>query len=138
MNLRRGLDCVVLGVLWGLLAFLLGRRAFGPAIWPGLFASPLIGLAVGLALQERFESARPGVRRVISLLSLYLGATIFGMVIGLGTWLGLSPGSRRFPAAVVESVLGVWWGVTITGFVLALWPLAHLSHWWIAHRSDRA
>jgi hypothetical protein len=29
---------------------------------------------------------------------------------------------------VLHAVVGTWWGVTLTGFFLALWPLAYLTH----------
>lgn len=136
MNLRRGFDLLVVGAAWGVVAYLLAGRSFGRAIWPGVLAAPAIGLAVGSVLQGAFERAERGRRR-IPLLSLYSGATLFALVIGLGSWLGVSPGSRRFPAVLVEPVLGVWWGLTLTGFVIALWPMAYLTHWLLEWREAR-
>lgn len=133
--MRRGLDLVIAGAIWGVVAYLLAGRAFGVAIWPGVLAAPAIGLVVGSPLQRAFERARAGRRRVLALLTLYSGATLFGLVIGLGTWMGVSPGTRRFPSVLVEPIIGVWWGLTLTGFLLALWPLAYLTHWWLEWRA---
>ncbi|HRP07903.1 MAG TPA: hypothetical protein PLL69_05385 [Gemmatimonadales bacterium] len=136
MHARLMVDSLVAGTFWGLLAFLLGHRAWGPAIWPGVLAAPFLGVAVGALTQARFENSS-GVRRaLVALVSLYLGGTLFGIVIGIGTWLGISPGARRFPAVLVEPVLGVWWGLTVTGFFLVLWPLAYFTHWWVEWRGS--
>jgi hypothetical protein len=119
---------------WGALACLLGWRAYGPAIWVGVIASPAVGLTIGRLLQARFESGGPGLRWFISATSLYLGATLFALLIGVGTMLGLAPGNRRFPLALLEPVLGTWWGITLTGFVVGLWPLTYATHWWLEWR----
>lgn len=137
MNIRRGMDLVAVGAVWGVVAYLLAGRAFGTAIWPGVLAAPAIGVVVGDRLQSLFERSERGRRRLVALVSLYGGATVFGLVIGLGRWLGVSPGNRQFPAALVEPLLSVWWGVTLTGFFLVLWPLAYLTHWWLEWRALR-
>lgn len=137
VSVRRVLDLIVAGAVWGGVAYLLAGRAFGRSIWPGVLAAPAIGLVVGAVLQGAFERAARGGRRLISLLSLYGGATLFAVAIGLGSMLGVSPGNRRFPAALLEPVIGVWWGLTLTGFVLALWPVAYLTHWLLEWRAAR-
>lgn len=98
-------------------------------------AAPVIGLVVGHWLQPVFERVAPARRKFVALASLYLGSTCFGLAIGVGSMLGLTPGTRRFPAALVEPVLASWWGVTLTGFFLMLWPLAYLTHWCIEWRA---
>ncbi len=137
VSVRRALDLVAAGAAWGGVAYLLAGRAFGRSIWPGVLAAPAIGLVVGAVLQGAFESAARGGRRFIALLSLYGGATLFALAIGLGAMLGVSPGTRQFPAALLEPVIGVWWGLTLTGFVIALWPMAYLTHWWLEWRAVR-
>jgi hypothetical protein len=126
---------IFVGCVWGVLALLLGGRAFGDAIWIGILGAPLVALVVGALLQPRFEGAGRGARRLIALVSLYGGGTLFAVMIGLGGMLGLASGNRRFPAAIVEPVLGTWWGMTLTGFVLVLWPLAYATHWWLEWRT---
>ncbi len=127
-------DLVAVGALWGVGALLLAGRAFGDAIWSGVLAAPAISVVVGVPLQGAFEGSSRAWRRLIALCTLYAGGTLFGLVIGLGAWLGVSPGNRRFPSALLEPILGVWWGLTLTGFFLALWPLAYLTHRWLEWR----
>ncbi|MBK9549505.1 MAG: hypothetical protein IPO52_10490 [Gemmatimonadetes bacterium] len=137
MNTRRIVDLICVGVLWGLLALLLGHRAYGVGIWTGVVCAPAIGLAIGAMLQQPFEDATTGRRRVIALCSLYLGATLFAVMIGLGTILGPGAGHRHFHSALIEPILGTWWGITFTGFFLVLWPLAYATHWWLEWRATR-
>ena len=134
MRARRGFDLLVAGTVWGAMAYLLGRRAFGAAIWPGLTAAPFIGLVVGSLLQTPFAISEGWRRSAIALASLYLAATLFGLAIGIGTWLGFTPGDRRFPSAIVGPLVGTWWGVTMMGFVLVFWPLCYATHRWLEWR----
>jgi hypothetical protein len=125
-------DFALAGFCWGLLALALGARAFGRTIWPAVLLSPLIGILVGALVQPVFER-RGGLGRSLAVLgSLYLGATLFGIAIAIGQW-------SRFRAAPLvmsgEAVLGTWWGVTFTGFVLFLWPIGYLTHWILEQRA---
>ena len=131
------IDLIGAGCLWGVLALLLGGRAFGDAIWTGVLSAPAIGLATGALLQRRFEEASAWPRRGLALLSLYLGATLFAIMIGVGTMIGIAPGQRHFHSALIEPLLGTWWGITLTGFFLVLWPLAYATHWWLEWRVSR-
>jgi hypothetical protein len=75
-------------------------------------------------------------RALLALVSLYVAAAFFGVAIGLYDVLaGVNSGSghARIPSAVViQSVLAVLWGLTFTGYVLILWPLAYLNHVFLA------
>jgi hypothetical protein len=114
----------LLGTCWGLLAALLGGRAIGPPILYGVFASPLIGLAVGRILHPRFVGS-PGVyRALIAFVSLYAGAVLFGLAVGIGE-LVAGRGARGLEA-VWQGVAAVLYGTSL--FVIALWPLAYLTH----------
>ena len=119
----------LLGTCWGLLAALLGARALGPSILYGVFASPLIGLAVGRALHPRFARAAGVYRALIAFASLYMGAVLFGMAVGVGELV------RRRGVDALEvlwrGVASVLYGTSL--FVIALWPLAYLSHVLLAH-----
>lgn len=125
--MRLHLLAVCAGALWGLVALGLGGRAYGDEIWGGILAAPLIGLAVEYLLHRRFEAALGWRRWLLALASLYLGATLFALAAGLtdaltGSW-------ARPPLEVIgQAVLGTWWGVTLTGFVVLLWPLAYVTH----------
>jgi hypothetical protein len=125
-QLRQALLCSVAGAGWGALAYLLGATAFGPDIWGGVLASPLIGLGVGSAFQARFERS-VGIRRAaVALTSLSAGSLLFGLAIGIGDL--LVHGGRAPVEVVLDAVVAVLWGLTVAGFVLALGPLAYLTH----------
>jgi hypothetical protein len=124
----------LLGTCWGLLAALLGGRALGEPILYGVFASPLIGLAVGRVLHPRFARAPVVYRALIAFASLYAGAVLFGLVIGLGELAGA--GGGRGLEVLWRDVASVLYGTSV--FLIALWPLAYLTHallamdlpWW--------
>ena len=126
-SLALTLYSLLAGSVWGVLAYFLGEKALGPAVWGGVFAGPLIGAAVGRLVHPFFAASR-GIRRALwALVSLYVGSVLFGIVVGAAEL--ASRGGGRAPLEVVlEAVLGVLWGVTATGFVVALWPLAYLTH----------
>jgi hypothetical protein len=115
------------GGLWGFVALGLGARAYGAGIWGGIAAAPFVGLAVGRLLHSRFEGAAGFGRWLVALLSLYLGATLFAIAVGLTDALSGSA-ARSEVEVVVQAVMGTWWGITLTGFLIALWPLAYLTH----------
>jgi hypothetical protein len=125
---RRVLHLLLAGSLWGGLAWLLGAKAFGPVIWAGILASPLIGLLVGWITQEAFERLSGVWRGLIVLASVYLGATFFGLAVGIYDWFARHHGIRLLPVVLVQDVAATWWGVTVTGFILMFWPLAYLTH----------
>jgi hypothetical protein len=121
------------GVLWGLLALFLAHRAVTSGLWAGVLFAPVIGLIVGLTLQPWFE-ARNGIGRgFVSLVSLYFGATLFAVAIAIASW---SRFRIKPVETLTETVLGIWWGVTLTGFLLFLWPLAYFTHWLIEMRNE--
>jgi hypothetical protein len=87
--------------------------------------------------QGPFER-QSGVRRaLLALVSLYLAATLFGLAIGIADWRALTAGTKHPLEALAEEVLAVWWGVTLTGFLLFLWPLAYGTHWILEWRGAR-
>ena len=127
------------GCIWALIANVLA----GGIVWGGMLASPFIGVLVGV-LVERLHALSPPRRVLVSLASLYLAACLFGVAVGvydLLTGVNAGPGWRRIPSAVViQSLLGVLWGLTFTGYVLLLWPLSYANHllvWNLAKRQPR-
>jgi len=38
---------------------------------------------------------------------------------------------------VIQTVLGVWWGITFAGYLPLLWPIAYLTHALLG-RADRS
>ena len=113
----------LLGTCWGLLAALLGGRALGPPILWGVFASPLIGLAIGRGLHPRFERTTTVYRVLIAFASLYAGALLFGLAVGIGE-LATSRGGAEL-GVIWRGVASVLYGTSLFG--IALWPLAYLT-----------
>lgn len=113
---------------------MLGGEAIGQSIVGGVLASPFVGIAVGRALQSRFETRSFGRRSIVSLISLYAGALMFGLAVGAYGW--ITARARSAPEALGEGVVAVLYGTTL--FVIALWPLAYVTHlafatdapWW--------
>ena len=120
------LSCIS-GAVWGCIAGVLAFDAIPRAVWGGLIASPAIGLLIGLATRPWVRLPAP-LRVAAALLSLYAAAALFGLAIGVYDWLaGGIPG--RVPHRVVfQAVQAVLWGLTFTGYVLVLWPLAYWNH----------
>jgi hypothetical protein len=115
------------GALWGLVAWGLGGKVYGAPIWGGIVAAPFIGVAVAALLQRRFEGATGWARWLVALASLYAGATLFAIAVGITDAFAGSPARGKIEV-VLQAVVGTWWGVTLTGFLIALWPLAYLTH----------
>jgi len=124
------------GAGWGALAYLLGAAAFGPAVWPGVLTSPLIGALVARLTHPGFSRAAGLGRAFWPLASLYGGGILFSMPVAIGE-LVRRVGSGASPVAIAtEPLLAVLWGITFTGLILILWPLAYLTHWvfeWRVH-----
>ena len=115
------------GALWGLLAWGLAGKVYGAGLWGGIVAAPFIGVGVCSLLQGWFENGAGWRRWLVALASLYVGATLFALAVGATD--ALTGSSARGTGEVVfEAVLGTWWGITLTGFLIALWPLAYLTH----------
>jgi hypothetical protein len=118
------------GCVWGGIAYLLGYGALGRLIWGGILASPLIGLAAGrTALWLRPSSwlgSKLG-RAFASLVGLYVAASLFALAVGVFDWMTGDTQHRMAGAVVMQSIIGVLWGVTFA-YLVFLWPLAYLNH----------
>ena len=115
------------GVLWGAIAYALGSSWLGPGLPGALVAAPVVGLTVGLAFAWIHRVSR-GWRVLAALLSLYCGATLFGLAVGVADLLRSGGASRMPVETVLQAVPAVLWGLTFTGYVLFLWPLAYWNH----------
>ena len=130
MNPRYLAACVASSCFWVTMALALGHSAFPRnLVWAAVLAGPLIGATVGelyliVLGRSRFE------RAAMALLTLYVAAALFGLAVGAFDVLqGLEDGSPRDTLAVlVQGVIASLWGLTFTGYVLFLWPLAYLNH----------
>lgn len=115
------------GALWGLVAWGLGAKLYGAGLWGGIASAPFIGVGIGLLQQARFENTGGWRRWLVALTSLYLGATLFALAVGVTDALAGSA-ARNGMEVIWTAILGTWWGVTLTGFLIALWPLTYLTH----------
>ena len=127
--------CALSGIVWGLIGVVLGRPAFKDVAWGGLIASPLIGLIAG-AVAWPWIRARLKWLALGALVNLYLTAALFGLAFTLYPWcVGQSAQGEPFESALRrarESAIAVPIGITMTGYVLFLWPLAVANHRWLA------
>jgi hypothetical protein len=122
------------GAVWGAIGMVLAGRTLGLPVWGGAVASPVIGLAIAV-LFRGFRQRPIGARIALALVSLYLGAGLFALAVGVAD--AVRPiGPRDAMAVVIQTVLGVWWGITFTGYLPLLWPLAYLTHSLLG-RADR-
>ena len=126
---------MIAGALWGSLAYLLGVRAFKGLIWAGVLASPLIALGVGWVFQPLFERLSGFRRSLVALATVYAAVALFGLAMGTYDWWSGSA-SRSATEVVFQSVLTSLWGITFTGFLLFLWPLAYLTHAFLKWSDD--
>ena len=90
-------------------------------------AAPFIGLVVGGCCSHGLTTRTAGVAGSWPSCSLYLGATLFALAVGVTDALTGAAARGAFEV-VLQAVVGTWWGVTLTGFWIALWPLAWLTH----------
>jgi hypothetical protein len=129
------------GLAWAAIAILLllivdgTVRDAGRLAWQmrgGILAAPLIGIAVGLSSAVPFRHAEGTTRIFISLLSLYTAAFVFNVVAQVAALAA----SAIQPASLSSVFFDSWnmtvAGLTWTGFVLILGPLAFLNHFWVS------
>lgn len=119
--------CLISGCLWALVACIMGIALMGGSnIFGGIMVSPLIGLAVGILYRPACGLAL-AARIFLSLATLYLAVTLFGAASGVfGAFVSGPPGFKW--EEVVETILATLWGVTLTGWLVVLWPLSFVNH----------
>lgn len=132
-SLRLSLFGLLAGAAWGIVAWLLGARAYGPSIWAGVLASPFIGLLVARLTHPPFARSSGFRRWLWALASLYLGALLFALPIAFYE-VAIRGAGRNPLETVLEQFVAVLWGITLTGFVIALWPMAWLTHLFMEDR----
>lgn len=115
--------CVASGCVWGAIGWFLGHKWMGEIVWGGVMVSPIIGLAVGLACQNatNWSSA---IRVFASLGALYAAVAAFGFAAGIYDAFVRDIPNRITGAVILQSILGSLWGITFTGYLVLLWPLA--------------
>ena len=66
---------------------------------------------------------------MVALVTLYATAVLFGLIMGVVDAATETSPSVIKSAVVIEWILATLWGVTFTGFIVILWPLAFANHW---------
>jgi len=117
--------CSLSGCGWGAVAWVIGHQSMPAIIWGGLLASPAIGIAIGMLTRPLYCLPRPASAALMGV-ALYASAVLFGIASGL--WdIARLPGRHSFEV-VLQSLYGTLWGLTFTGYVVVLWPLAYANH----------
>lgn len=115
------LASILSGVLWGILGSVIFKGISD--VWFAVAASPLIGLAAGLLFLPacRWSLTK---RIFLSLATLFVGVTLFGLCAGIQEGLQHDP---NVLLSIAENILAIWWGLTF-GYFLFLWPLSFANH----------
>jgi hypothetical protein len=126
----------VSGCVWAAIVWVLIDHRINTVIGAGLLASPLIGVLMG-RFSTGFNLRTVLKRAVIALGTLYFSAILFAIAMGVADYLSpdILRGPRALTAVIVETVWFVLFGLTYTGYVIVLWPLAYLNHSLIARTS---
>jgi hypothetical protein len=114
------------GLMWALVAWFVGYRAFGYRMWGGIVIAPLIGILIG-RLSWPMHNKPQWVQIAGSLFYLYVAAACFAIGMALFSP-GVGPRDVMCSAALIEHVLAVLWGLTFGGYAVLLWPLSFFNH----------
>ena len=94
-------------------------------------AAPFIGIAVGTCWRA-FRDSGLGWRIVIALATLYIAAFLFILTAGLTVFAAAEMRHGSLSRVFFDSWNGTIAGLTWTGFVLVVGPLAFLNHVWVS------
>lgn len=115
------------GCCWFVVAAIIGYPYMKSSLLGGAIASPFIGILVGHLFIPAHKSGK-GLKVLLSLVTLYLAAALFGLAGGLGDVLSSSTPNRIASAVVLQGLCATLWGITFTGFFIFLWPLSYMNH----------
>ena len=124
--MRPTLFSALSGCIWAGTAWILLEQRVNAGIVGGILVSPLIGIAMGI-FSKRFAERPILTRAAIALSSLYLAVALFGIAGGMAD-AAFGSGKPITARNIIEWVWPFVAGLTFTGYVLALWPLAYLNH----------
>lgn len=124
--MRAPLIAVLSGSVWTVIAawIMSPPAAFGllgEIRWLACLAGPVIGLAAYYGSRWSYQKGMT-VRIIWAVVSLYLAAGIYGLVLGLFEWPLLDADVR--PVRILQPVVVCWYGLT---YAFILWPLFGLS-----------
>jgi uncharacterized membrane protein YczE len=126
------------GCTWAVIAYVLSLGAFSRGIVVGgLIASPLIGTFIGWIFLPAYKLPK-FVQFALSLVTLYIAVALFGIGVGLYDATRDIPSRSGSFDVVLQAVIASVIGITMTGYVLLLWPLAFLNHRLLRRACDGA
>jgi len=123
------------GLLWGLLAH---ELEVAPAVRLAIPAGLCVGLVMGLLIRPLRDVDWPAAA-AFSLIGLYVAVALFA---ALYSAIDLAASDQRlvtWPSVIAESMWTFTWGLSLSGYVLLLWPLSFANHalmWWYQRRSE--
>lgn len=127
---------IIVGLLWGIVGINIGISMFGPIIFGGLALSPIAGLLLAQTV-PLFQRSSVIVRIALSVFSVFVGAAIFGLGVGVADLL-FGPAGRLPWAVVTQAVLAVLWGVLFLNLYLIgllFWPSAYCTYLFLERKS---
>jgi hypothetical protein len=127
------LQSVLSGWVWGFIAWLLLSARMDRGLVIAMVTATPIGMLMG-AFSKGFLERPILARAGIALVTLYGAVALFGVASGIEAYLfgTFGPGNPRTLGLVW---LAVWYfvaGMTMTGYVVILWPFAYINHLLIA------
>jgi hypothetical protein len=111
----------------------MGAKAYGVLgthVWTGALAGTLTGIVMTVISAPIYRLASSRALFWYSPLSVYVATALYGAVVFLIRWAMNDFHLNQIPWAVgVQSVLGMWWGITLLAPVaLAAHLIAYLNH----------
>lgn len=127
---------VLSGCVWAGIALLLSFGVYGWLITAGIIAAPFIGLLIGAVYRPVYKFPKL-VQIFASLFTLYLAVALFGLAMGAADAFWRDIPNRMPGEVIMQSGLSTVLGITFTGYVILLWPLAFLNHWLLSNPGSR-
>jgi hypothetical protein len=124
---------VLCGIFWWAVSWAFGARAYG--IWgsyaaTGLIAGIVTGVVITAVSTPMYRRASSRSLYWYSPLSVYAAIALYGLVVFALRYLvgDFAAGQKRW-AVGLQSILGMWWGVTVlVPMALAVQLLAYANH----------
>jgi hypothetical protein len=131
---------IISGIVWTVIAALiLWQPEFWGRLhemrWLACIAGPFIGLGVYYCSRWSYKK-KTAIRVVWAVVSLYLAAGVYGLVLGLLVWPSRS--TNTTPESILEPVMAFWWGITVIPFLWPLFGLSFLNHQFFKRYEERA
>ena len=121
------------GVVWWVISMMAGAKAYGilgtyPVV--GAAAGAITGVAIAALSKPVYRLPSPRALLWYSPLSVYVAIAIYGAIVFVIRWWMRDFQPQQIPWAVgLESIEGMWWGVTFAGPVaIPVHLIAYANH----------